>query len=353
MIHDPCLPIQDRHAPSKQRRILPHHHLGGSAPARHAFTLVELMVVIGIITLLISIAVPAIKKARDAAKFASTSATIRVLEVGLNSFRAEGQLGGEYPPSVRTTAVSPHDNSDVTVHGANLLVWAMAGADLLGTPGFRDLSGTTDPFGGWIDDTGTGGLYQLDANGRPGSRFGPYVDIDKMKFSDAVGSDAFRLPAGKTDPLEYLFFLDAFDQPILYYKANIGAIWSVDAGNDDNGSNYQIDASSGLYSPTAVYNLLDNLEITGYSNDSGTLVTEGIDFGAGQHPISRLGNYKDGSAPDFPDADDIGTFAYTMYNPNVTATCRPHNVDTFTLLSAGVDGLFGTADDVANFEVNK
>jgi len=31
----------------------------------------------------------------------------------------------------------------------------------------------------------------------------------------------------------------------------------------------------------------------------------------------------------------------------------PHNAETFILLSAGPDGLFGTEDDIANFPTNK
>ena len=46
--------------------------------------------------------------------------------------------------------ISPYE-SKTRVDGASFLLWALAGADLLGTPGFQDLNGN----GTWADDTGT------------------------------------------------------------------------------------------------------------------------------------------------------------------------------------------------------
>ena len=48
-----------------------------------------------------------------------------------------------------------------------------------------------------------------------------------------------------------------------------------------------------------------------------------------------------------------GTFSYSIWNPNITATAKPHRADSYILLSAGPDGRYGTAADVANFPVNK
>ena len=149
-----------RRTPDSPRRPLP--------AGRSAFTLVELMVVVGIIALLLTILLPAINNARDAAKVASTQVLIRAVETGLESFRADRTIGGRFPESWpralgRTSfpmPVSPHDGSTgKPFYGANLLVWALAGADLLGTPGFRDRNSN----GTWYDESGPGpgGLYSL------------------------------------------------------------------------------------------------------------------------------------------------------------------------------------------------
>jgi len=43
-------------------------------------------------------------------------------------------------------------------------------------------------------------------------------------------------------------------------------------------------------------------------------------------------------------------FYERTWNKNFTAPNRPYNADTFILHSAGLDGLYGTADDVFNFD---
>ncbi|NLX14329.1 MAG: prepilin-type N-terminal cleavage/methylation domain-containing protein [Phycisphaerales bacterium] len=377
---------------------------GSVSPSlRTAFTLIELMVVVGIIGLLVAIVVPAISTARDQARATVTQATIGVLETGLEMYRAETRLDGDYPPSVYTSIAlnpfkprNPHSsnpNSRIQVSGANLLVWGLAGADLLGTPGFRNLDRVPDRYGGWLSDTGQNGLYRIQ-NGQPAiSRSGPFVDVSKIKMSkpQVLNDDSlmFSIPAARNmvavheGVVRSYSFLDAFDQPILYYKANPGAPYMVDAGNTllshgDYGK-YQVDTSdpktqryipTGVYKryiPTGVYNLLDNAPVTGIVNNAGSSVVQGMDFGAGQvstaayHWLANLGAQLSGGAFRY---DGIpGSFAHTVRNPNInpqigmrqagTGVFRPHNADKFILLSAGKDGIFGTGDDIANFPINK
>jgi hypothetical protein len=55
-----------------------------------------------------------------------------------------------------------------------------------------------------------------------------------------------------------------------------------------------------------------------------------------------------------------GTFLYSLYappvvkgyklrDPKITATKWPYRPDSYILISAGADGLYGTQDDVTNF----
>jgi hypothetical protein len=46
---------------------------------------------------------------------------------------------------------------------------------------------------------------------------------------------------------------------------------------------------------------------------------------------------------------NIKIFYKAITNTKITTTPRPHNEDTYILLSAGWDGLYGTGDDVYNF----
>jgi prepilin-type N-terminal cleavage/methylation domain-containing protein len=341
--------------------------------SRRGFTLIELMVVVGIIALLIAIAIPAFSAARKASKTTATNATISVLGLGLEQFRADAQLGGNYPPSVRAEPVSPHiqnnNSTTIEVGGANLLAWALAGADLLGTPGFRniDANSNNDIFGGWLSDTGTrydtgnptaSSLYALDSNLRPAhTRSGPYVELSKMSLPKRAG-DLFDIPAGRGQ-IRSICFLDTFDQPILYYKANVGTGVMAASGQKtpELGGNVNRYADSGganaTYVPSGIYNLRDNSLITGNGTDAG------LDLGAGGEHFSgaadRLGGITAEQYVRNPKANQLASksFQRLVWNSNVTATLRPQREDSFILLSAGADGLFGTGDDVANINTNQ
>lgn len=370
-----------------------------------AFTLVEMLTVVVIVAILVGILVPTVNRARSKAKETVTRATIATLSTGLETFRADQRIGGAYPPSAsdmtdangrllysvtnpRETPLVGADPSVPTplrilgneVSGASLLVWALAGADLLGTPGFRPVSPATQ----WSASTSqtfnpaspaSSGLYALfpanDARaGQPvHQRVAPFVDMGKIGVtrydpnirlrSGRTGSFVVEAEAKAVESMgltgvtqrRFPFFLDGFGSPILYWRADPAGTAACDVSPNSATGNVQ----------RGVYHFLDNGSLL--ANGANNL---GISGGPGslQDPLllrAKANREKPHNLIwDMPRNAPLSSialgqergFARYIRNKNVTAKLEPQNAQGYLLVSPGEDGNFGTADDIANFEHN-
>ncbi len=70
---------------------------------KQAFTLVELLVVIGIIAVLISILLPSLNKAREQGNIVKCASNIRQLALAVTNYATENK--GKYPPNVNSPAI--------------------------------------------------------------------------------------------------------------------------------------------------------------------------------------------------------------------------------------------------------
>lgn len=306
---------------------------------RSGFTLIELLISVGIVVILASLLLVAVSAVRQQARTAESKARIATIEAGLSAYRTAS--GAPFPPSSNigiedslNHAGKMYDNpSEVaySVYGANLLVWALAGADLLGSAGFPDRDG--EPINKSL-------LYGVDDNGNPKHRRQPvFVDLDADDFSSV---EEFRLPPSVMDlaPLKERVLVDAFGFPILYYKANPWAGHMVVGGGHD-----------GIYSQS------DNAMFTGETE--GEVL--GVDLGAGyNHRLNTRvktpfgDTFKVDPDPD-PQEDDLneslydGSFAKFIWDRKITARNLPVNRESYMLICAGADALYGTDDDVTNF----
>lgn len=350
---------------------------------QRGFTLVEVLVVILIIAVLIAVLVPVTAAVGRQAKIAATKASLQTLSTALETFRADGQVGGLYPPSASDMmsgnkltyqVADPRGGGGlasklIEISGGGLLVWALAGADLLGTPGFKTFKSGSQY---WAQDTtatvnasdrSQSGAYAVDATTfQPiHARVGPLVDLAKVKVTQynqgletAAGRGGYEIPAetsafesiGRKPPKrEYPFFLDAFDQPILYWRADPAGLSSLDRSPSDQGA---------TGTNRGVYHYLDNGAMFGPATGGGPgtrqspLVLRADQNTTDPHPALR---YDTSVSLNDPTAAQKG-FAGYIRNTAITAQVRPFNPDTFLLVSPGPDGVYGTEDDIANFEHN-
>ena len=321
---------------------------------RSGFTLIELLTVIAIITLLIGILTPSLNRARDEAKKAAIKAQLNAVATGLEMFQNDQQ---KYPPSNAgdMSNFDPARNfvvGDVgaPLQGANLLVDAMVGRDFLGydpNP-TRQASGNTPAYYRW-DPANTRREKYIDPAGLDSSR-------NTKAVEDAFGAFGNSPPAANDQATPAIdngggtstycpVFLDKFGWPILYYRANPSATQRSSIMQDG-----QI-VSNNAAKNGAFYNGFDNRVFTEHAsgpnpgqkheiNEASASATYTLQNG--QFVMSAPNNF----------AEFIKSFRSSSRDASGNFTVlRPVNEQKFILLTPGKDGIYGTLDDVANFEV--
>ena len=278
-------------------------------PIKKGFTTIELLTVLAIIMLLVGIMLPALKAVKDRARRAKQKAEFLSMDMALLTFKGDY---GDYPPSYMH-----HD-----YNGSSKFVEAMLGRDLLGFNPNTQWVAVDDLYVDLSDPDDQATQEELE------QRKDPYLDIATAR--PFLVRDLYENADNWTtlDPWVYLL-CDVFPikrvsrggettkagTPILYYKANT--------------SNKTI--RRGITPNKRTYSARDNFELTTrtYSIVSGWKI---------EHPLG----YREGI--DYPNFYDFIT------DPKVESTARSYNPDSYILISAGPDGLYGTGDDVTNFK---
>lgn len=288
---------------------------------KSGFTLVELLTVIAIIATLVGLLVPALNTVRRIARETKQKAQFTTIKLALEAFKNDY---GDYPPS-NWFAPPVFDYC-----GAQKLTEALLGWDLRGFHPASDFraNGRNDK-GVFIYDPcnpvfldqrkdcclelATANAFKLGTSG-PG-RLDGLFDYSTLASQCPLAPYTFVLcdvfavkpvfVPGRPRPVNA-------GAPILYYRANTSSK-NIDAATFED----------------RIYNFRDNF------------------------PILALRRLADWNKPfQFRIQHKIEDFNYFyeyIRDPKIEGRPWPYRHDTYILISAGADGLYGTSDDIRNF----
>ncbi len=289
------------------------------------FTIVELLTVMSIIVILIGLLVPALNMAKRYATDVKQQAQFHGIAVAMQLFNAEFE---GYPDSdYLDDAASPQQYP-----GAARLCEAMVGQDLLGFhPDSRFRADCTINGTDKIYDNPPDSPLFPNTTDNLQARKGPYLQLEKAnayKLEDIYGtagtgtirSDLFVL-CDEYNRVKHKTTGRRIGMPVLYYKADTAGIKHDPNGlpvvGDDKGQ---------------IYNYFDNDYLVG--------------LGKPWDPPTAPGG-----VPAHPMYTEPERFYESTKNEKITITDgRPYRSDSYILISAGFDGLYGTRDDIFNFE---
>jgi prepilin-type N-terminal cleavage/methylation domain-containing protein len=322
-----------------------------------AFTLVELLTVIGIISLLISILLPSLSRARAQAKRVKDQAILSALEKGIEMFQNDFNA---YPESKeRDDPVTDYpDGEEDELFGAHWLARAMVGHDLRGvdTNGFvlvNEYEIKVDPPASGnikrVPKTVGPGMGMTMADIGPKYRHGNYVE-PKLAMRD---TDPRIKGGGTFEHTGRLVLTDSDEHPILYYRANTRSRTPFSVHGEGE--------------PLGIYNEWDNGKITGGTNPDGdpeqywdfanTGLRHGLGYFGGDGTAATLSTINIEQAPPAGTpvykGKSFANYFHDVQARTIGSAIRPRNPETFLLITSGPDGIFGTDDDVNNMRVSQ
>ncbi|MFI4911176.1 MAG: type II secretion system protein [Sedimentisphaeraceae bacterium JB056] len=281
------------------------------------FTLVELLTVVGIIAILIALLLPALNKVKTLSFDTKQRGQINAIEIAIETYRNDF---GMYPASGNVDAAddTPKDSMGVPYYGTEKLAEALMGHDLLGV--HKDVPTNFYKFGIIYDQTAT----------NLSNRKGPYLETEKLNPVESGSTeDIFNLVDGG----HYISDVYRRDDlsvglPLLYYKA---------------------DTNNKIQTGTAVASIADKIYDFRDSNMPYAGTVSGDAEANYIQGRSNIWDTTDGTTAE--DNFDDSVINYDI-SPTAGVYTIPYRAQTYLLISAGNDGIYGTEDDICNFEKN-
>ncbi len=295
------------------------------------FTLIEVLVVMGIVSLLLAILLPSLSRARDQARRIQVRALIRAADVGLELFHNDFN---HYPTTdIGNDSIKDYPGirpGDDAMWGAEWLARALWGPDGQGV----DVGGilSENPYRYYPKPEFT--MAQV----REMPRVGPYVE--GLKTATDYDARYSRFDRDWPESGRPFIIDNAFEYPLLYYRADPHA--RIPFEQDDG-----------------VYSIWDNGGFTGVQDARNDEPNGGWDFAGtgrmvGCHPLGALGSLSPDRINRPPFFYGYGkTFAGMLHNETAlraAGVVTPVKPETFVLIHPGPDALWGTDDDITNFE---
>ncbi|MHC4113921.1 MAG: prepilin-type N-terminal cleavage/methylation domain-containing protein [Planctomycetota bacterium] len=305
------------------------------------FTIVELLVVFGIIVLVAGILLPSFTMVRRSAKEVKQKAQLTAISLGLTAFKNDF---GDYPES------SFEEPAPLEFYcGAQKLAEALVGWDLMGfhpdsawrIDGYDGVvpggNSTYDPDRirgedslkerkGYYLELETANVFRIGSN--PIERNGLFNLFSEQTWNTHVICDVYGVR--RIIIRNEVFHAGA---PILYYRANT--------------------SSKNMTDPDLrrrIYNAGDNGPII----NLGRLTRDGSPGRSHYRPgIDTHYDLNNENADDYQGftlyINDYRVVSNPLDPLDPTARPWPCRPDSYLLISAGLDGLYGTADDITNF----
>lgn len=288
-----------------------------------AFTIIELLTVMSIIVILIGLLLPSLNMAKRYAKEVRQKAQFHSIGAAMELFSGNSGWGG-YPPS------ESEDEVPESYCGAMKLCEAMMGQDLAGFhPNSHFRADCTDGTNKLYDNNPVGGGLYPDAATNLKLRKGPYLETEKVSAYRL--SELYTNTGANLDP-DLFVLCDVYNRvrnrttgkgvgmPVLYYRAN-----KSNTIHDPCGTLPTAGDDAGY-----IYNYTDNDELVQLGlpwDTTGTL----------KHPMDST-------------VSPERFYEMTKDNRINITTGWPYRPDSYILISAGFDGLYGTDDDIFNFD---